>query len=145
MLKNAVESVIDCMASGNDLSGIQRIQTEHRFKLVEFWNIEKGSKVLEIGCGQGDTTAVLAYIVGENGLVHGIDIGPPTYGSPISLGESADFLFQSKLGKQLKIEFEFDILSPTVEFHENGAKNYALRNGIQELAQLNSTHIYYLF
>ncbi|WP_088012235.1 class I SAM-dependent methyltransferase [Gottfriedia acidiceleris] len=119
MLKNAVESVIDCMASGNDLSGIQRIQTEHRFKLVEFWNIEKGSKVLEIGCGQGDTTAVLAYIVGENGLVHGIDIGPPTYGSPISLGDSADFLLQSKLGKQLKMEFEFDILSPTVEFHEN--------------------------
>ncbi|MGG0178508.1 class I SAM-dependent methyltransferase [Gottfriedia acidiceleris] len=119
MLKNAVESVIDCMASGKGMSDIQRIQTEHRFKLVEFWNIEKGSKVLEIGCGQGDTTAVLAYIVGENGFVHGIDIGPRTYGSPISLGDSADFLLQSNLGKQLKMDFEVDILSPTVDFYEN--------------------------
>ncbi|PGL73085.1 class I SAM-dependent methyltransferase [Bacillus sp. AFS055030] len=119
MIKNAVESVIDCMASGKGMSDLQRIQTEHRFKLVEFWNIEMGSKVLEIGCGQGDTTAVLAYSVGENGLVHGIDIGPRTYGSPISLGDSADFLLQSNLGNQLKMEFEIDILSSTVDFREH--------------------------
>ncbi|MFB7140017.1 class I SAM-dependent methyltransferase [Gottfriedia sp. NPDC056225] len=119
MIKNAVESVIDCMASGNGMSDIQRIQTEHRFKLVEFWNIKEGSKVLEIGCGQGDTTAVLAYVVGENGLVHGVDIGSKTYGSPISLGDSAEFLMNSKLGHQLKMEFEVDLLSPAIDFSEN--------------------------
>lgn len=119
MLKSAVESVIDCMASSKGMSEIQKIQTEHRFKLAELWNIKEGGKVLEIGCGQGDTTAVLAYIVGENGFVHGIDIGSPTYGSPISLGDSADFLLQSNLGNQLKMEFEIDILSPFIDFPEN--------------------------
>lgn len=42
-------------------------------------------------------TAVLAYVVGENCLVHGIDIGPSTYGSPISLGDSAEILTSSIL------------------------------------------------
>jgi len=118
MVKNAIESVINCMMLDKEMLEIQRIQTEHRFKLVEFWNIKKGSKVLEIGCGQGDTTAVLAYFVGENGLVHGIDIGSPSYGSPVSLGEAADILMKSKLGNQIKIEFEFDLLSPKVDFEE---------------------------
>lgn len=41
--------------------------------------IEKGSTVLEIGCGQGDTTAVIASMVGENGNVVVVDIADPKY------------------------------------------------------------------
>jgi len=56
---------------------------------------------------------------GEKGFVHGIDIAPPTYGSPVSLGESADYLLQSKIGKQIQIDFNIDVLSPEVEFNEH--------------------------
>ena len=36
--------------------------------------------MLEIGCGQGDTTVVLADAVGENGSVVALDPGSPDYG-----------------------------------------------------------------
>jgi len=47
------------MASNESMEDIQRTQTDHRLKLVQFWGIKEGSRVLEIGCGQGDTTAIL--------------------------------------------------------------------------------------
>lgn len=119
MNDNHVDRILECMALNENNSNIQRVQTEHRLKLSEFWGIKKGSRVLEIGCGQGDTTAVLAYLVGEEGLVHGVDIASPSYGSPITLGDSADYLMRSMLGKQIKIDFEMDILSPKVDFPEN--------------------------
>ncbi|MDX1701420.1 MAG: class I SAM-dependent methyltransferase [Melioribacteraceae bacterium] len=111
MNQDLLATIVECMATYKDMSEIQVIQTEHRVKLVEFWGITEGSKVLEIGCGQGDTTAVLAYFVGEKGFVQGIDIASPSYGSPISLGESADYLMRSKLGQQIKIDFEMDLLT----------------------------------
>lgn len=55
-------------------------QFEHRMKLVEFWGIMPGSRVLEIGCGQGDCTVVLAEAVGESGHVDAVDPGAPDYG-----------------------------------------------------------------
>ncbi|WP_047985668.1 class I SAM-dependent methyltransferase [Ornithinibacillus californiensis] len=116
---NALNTILACMATSKEAYEIQKVQTAHRIKLVESWGMEEGSKILEIGCGQGDTTAVLAYYTGETGLVHGVDIGPPTYGAPITLGESTDYLKQSKLGKQIKINFNMDILSPDVDFPED--------------------------
>jgi protein-L-isoaspartate(D-aspartate) O-methyltransferase len=35
-----------------------------------------GDKILDIGSGSGWTTALLAYIVGEKGAVHGVEIVP---------------------------------------------------------------------
>lgn len=119
MSQAKIDSVVKCMTSNNDMSNIQSIQTKHRFKLVEFWKIKEGSKVLEIGCGQGDTTAVLAYTVGENGYVHGIDNGSRDYGSPLTLGQAADHLLNSPLGNQIKMDFEIDILSSHFEFPSN--------------------------
>lgn len=119
MNNNVIDNIVECMALDNGNSDLQRIQTEHRLKLAQFWGIKESSKVLEIGCGQGDTTAVLAYLVGETSFVHGIDIASHNYGCPITLGDAATFLKKSKLGKQIKIEFETDILSPKVDFPEN--------------------------
>lgn len=116
MNKDAIEYIINCMAASEANSEIQRIQTEHRLKLAEFWGISEGSKVLEIGCGQGDTTAVLAYLVGEKGLIHGIDIASPDYGAPITLEDSIHYLKESALGNQIKVQFETNILSPEVDF-----------------------------
>ncbi|WP_188455441.1 class I SAM-dependent methyltransferase [Virgibacillus oceani] len=119
MNKEIINSIVESMAPNAEMAAVQRIQTEHRVKLAQFWNIQKGHKVLEIGCGQGDTTVVLAHFAGEEGLVHGIDIGPSDYGSPITLGESADYIMKSTLGKQIQMEFEVDPLSPEVDFPEN--------------------------
>ena len=60
---------------------IQYSQTLHRIALLQQWNICPGSRVLELGCGQGDCTAVLAYIVGEQGMVVAIDPATPDYGA----------------------------------------------------------------
>jgi len=119
MSEDMITNIVGCMAAGEGMGEIQRIQTEHRLKLVQFWGIKEGSRVLEIGCGQGDTTAVLAFVVGEQGLVHGIDIASPNYGAPVTLGDSARDLQQSKLGKQLKIEFNVDVLAKEVDFPDN--------------------------
>ncbi|MCU9612401.1 class I SAM-dependent methyltransferase [Caldibacillus lycopersici] len=116
MNTNRLQTILSCMPSDNE---IQQIQTEHRLKLAEFWGIEKGKRVLEIGCGQGDTTVVLAYLVGEDGLVHGVDIGSASYGAPITLGDSASYIMKSALGKQIKMEFEVDILSTEIDFPDH--------------------------
>ncbi|MCG3089727.1 class I SAM-dependent methyltransferase [Sporosarcina cyprini] len=112
----AVKEIVECMAVFPGGEEVQRIQTEHRLKLIDFWGISKGSKVLEIGCGQGDTTAALAYTVGKQGSVIGLDIATPSYGSPVTLGEAAAHLKQSPLGSQTEIRFECDVLSEDVDF-----------------------------
>lgn len=114
-----IQYIVNCMATNEQTKDIQLIQTEHRLKLVDAWEIREGSHVLEIGCGQGDTTAVLAYLVGDKGFVHAVDIAPRNYGSPISIGDSADYLQKSELGKQVHMEFEMDVLDSTIEFPEN--------------------------
>lgn len=87
----------------------QRSQTAHRLRLIDFWAIPPGSRVLEIGCGQGDATAALAYAVGEEGFVHGVDIAPADYGTPETLGEARDRLLASPLGGRLRIDLATDV------------------------------------
>jgi len=117
-MREIVDFIVGCMATSDGPDTVQRVQTEHRLKLAQFWAIKEGSRVLEIGCGQGDTTAVLAYLVGRQGLVHGVDSASPNYGAPITIGDSAKVLLQSELGKQIKIAFEVDVLSPEVDYPE---------------------------
>ena len=97
---------------------IDRIQTAHRLKLVQFWSPNQGDKILEIGCGQGGTTVVLAAAVGPGGLVHGIDNAPPDYGSPVTMVEARDFLAHSALAARIRLDIETDILAPQVDFPE---------------------------
>lgn len=98
---------------------IQKIQTDHRLKLIDFWNIKEGSKVLEIGCGQGDTLVALAFVVGENGFVHGVDIASENYGAPETLGQARQRLMKSEIGNNIKIDFNFDVMKEECEFLEN--------------------------
>lgn len=56
-------------------------QTLHRLELLQHWNIPTGSTVLEIGCGQGDCTTVLAHTIGEQGRVVAIDPAELDYGA----------------------------------------------------------------
>ena len=118
MITQIINDIVKCLPPNEYDPTIQGVQTEHRLKLVDFWGINVGSRVLEIGCGQGDTTAVLAYLVGDEGFVHGVDIASPDYGSPVTIGDSINFLKNSSLGNRVKVDFNVNILSSEVEFPE---------------------------
>ncbi|KAG8862980.1 hypothetical protein FRB96_000400 [Tulasnella sp. 330] len=76
-------------------------QAQQRIRLVERWNIKPGERILEIGCGQGDCTAVLATTVGTTGHVIAIDPGPPDYGAPWTLAQAQSHLSKSAIGPQI--------------------------------------------
>jgi SAM-dependent methyltransferase len=105
------ESIARLMATSvTDLPG-QVVQTRFRMALADSWGLAAGASVLEIGCGQGDMTAVLADAVGPDGRVLGIDIAHPDYGAPVTLGQSADHLLATDLGKRIEIRFSADVLA----------------------------------
>ena len=63
-------------------TAIQLTQTQHRIQLiVDHWGVKDGENVLEIGCGQGDSTTVFAAAVGEKGHVTALDPASLDYGS----------------------------------------------------------------
>jgi SAM-dependent methyltransferase len=88
--------------------GVQVVQTRFRKRLVDAWRIEPGARVLEIGCGQGETTVVLADVVGPAGHVVAVDPAPQTYGTPVTLGQSAQHLSQGPLGNRIDFRFGWD-------------------------------------
>lgn len=63
----------------NDFS-IQLAETQHRIELLQHWDIPAGANVLELGCGQGDCTTVLASAIGEQGSVVAVDPASLDYG-----------------------------------------------------------------
>lgn len=111
-----LEEIVACMLLTN--KEIQQTQTAHRMKLVDFWEIKSGDCVLEVGCGQGDTTAVLASAVGPSGFVQGIDIARRSYGAPFTLGEATDHLKQSPLGNRMDFRLATNILQGDISFND---------------------------
>ncbi len=90
---------------------IQQVQLQHRFALVEAFTIQPGMRVLEIGCGQGDTTVVLADAVGADGHVIAIDIAPGDYGAPFTLSQAHERIQASPLGARISFHVETDFLA----------------------------------
>lgn len=82
-------------------SQCQRLQNSHRANLINIWSISPDSKILEIGCGQGDCTEILARVVGPSGHVDAIDPAPLDYGSPETLGEAQARLSQTDVGPRI--------------------------------------------
>jgi len=56
-------------------------QLSHRLSLLSFWSIKPGSRILELGCGQGECTVALADAVGPDGHIDAVDPGSPDYGT----------------------------------------------------------------
>lgn len=81
---------------------IQHSQTVHRLVLLENWNIQTGSKILELGCGQGDCTTVLASAVDDRGKVVAVDPADLDYGNPYTLGQAQSHISQGPLGHRIK-------------------------------------------
>ena len=91
-------------------SRTQISQMQHRINILTAWfgdlvagqDALKDSKVVEIGCGQGDSTILLAWAVGRGGKVFAIDPAPLDYGAPYTLGEAQDYLTKSLLGPSIE-------------------------------------------
>ncbi|KAI8583900.1 hypothetical protein K450DRAFT_220500 [Umbelopsis ramanniana AG] len=96
---------------------ITETQTRHRIKLVKEWAIADASSVLEIGCGQGDTTVVLADAVGSKGKITGIDIAEEDYGSPLTVGQSMQHLKNGDIGDRIDYHFNTDITKPEADVY----------------------------
>lgn len=80
-------------------------QTEYRVKLADFWQISEGCRILEIGCGQGDMTAVILDRTGPSGYVLALDAGVPEYGEPVTVGDSMAHLQSGPLGSTLEVRW----------------------------------------
>lgn len=81
---------------------VEVAQATHRINLVNAWSaIHPGAKVLEIGCGQGNCTAVLAEAVGDGGQIDAVDPAPPDYGAPFTLKQAQDYISQSAIGQRV--------------------------------------------
>ena len=98
---------------------ITKSRIEHRIRLADFWKIYFGSRILEVGCGQGETTAALAYAVGENGFVYAVDLANENYGSPENLGTARERLMSSHFGDRINIDLGVNVLSPSFDFEPN--------------------------
>ncbi|MEU9099997.1 class I SAM-dependent methyltransferase [Streptomyces sp. NPDC048361] len=117
-LRAKAPSLAAGMAAADHSPDIQLSQTHHRAALVASWHIAPGATVLELGCGQGDMTAVLAEAVGPEGRVVAIDVAETSYGAPVTLGESAARLAAGPLGPRIDFRFGTDVLDPSVDFPE---------------------------
>ncbi|MFE7353820.1 methyltransferase domain-containing protein [Streptomyces sp. NPDC057543] len=114
------------MAAADHSPDIQLFQTRHRAALVASWHIAPCSTVLELGCGQGDMTSVLAEAVGPKGRVVAVDVAEPSYGAPVTLGESAARLTAGPLGPRIDFRFGTNVLDPSVDFPEGAFDHVVL-------------------
>ncbi|KAL8381914.1 hypothetical protein RB595_005932 [Gaeumannomyces hyphopodioides] len=60
-----------------------------------------GTRFLEIGCGQGNCTTVLAAAAGPAGSVMAVDPAPPTYGAPFTLAAAQAVVSASEVGPRI--------------------------------------------
>ncbi|KAI1419966.1 SAM-dependent methyltransferase [Xylaria sp. FL1777] len=80
---------------------IEVAQAAHRIRLVNYWRLEPGTRVLELGCGQGSTTAVLAEAVRESGHIDAVDPAEPDYGAPFTLSQAQQHLSAGPVGRRI--------------------------------------------
>lgn len=90
-------------------------QFRHRLDLARFWSVKDGDCILEIGCGQGETTVILAALVGESGRIVAVDKSPESYGIP-TLGESHAFVKSLSLGARIDFLTSTNLLAPQFDF-----------------------------
>jgi ubiquinone/menaquinone biosynthesis C-methylase UbiE len=98
------------------VSTIAEIQAKYRRELVELWEVKPGWRILEIGCGQGETTEALLRAVGTEGFVTALDIASPDYGAPETIGQATSKIKDGELGSRVSFRFMCNVLDPGIEF-----------------------------
>jgi len=86
---------------------IELSQAVHRINLINAWDpaIGPGTRVLELGCGQGPCTQALAEAVSSPdgdparaGHITAVDPGAPDYGAPFTLAQAQSHLSAGPIG-----------------------------------------------
>ncbi|KAL2138874.1 hypothetical protein VTI28DRAFT_6070 [Corynascus sepedonium] len=85
---------------------IELSQAVHRINLINAWApaIGPGTRVLELGCGQGTCTQALAEAVSSpenpsgSGHIAAVNPGAPDYGAPFTLAQAQSHLSAGPLG-----------------------------------------------
>ncbi|MFN8660279.1 MAG: methyltransferase domain-containing protein [Thermomicrobiales bacterium] len=119
-------------------------QRQYREALAAGWDIPVGAHILELGCGQGDMSAVLAQAVGSTGHVTGVDIASPDYGSPLTLGEATALLQAGPLGGRLSFRLRTDPLDEAISFPQDAFDGVVMAHSawyFSDLEQLRATLI----
>ncbi|KAH8694010.1 S-adenosyl-L-methionine-dependent methyltransferase [Talaromyces proteolyticus] len=101
-----------------------KAELQQRLNIISQWNIQPGSRILEIGCGQGDSIVILANLVGEEGHVTGVDPAPLDYGDPFTVAQVHANLKSSALGP--RITFEQATLQEHLESNPDTQYDYAI-------------------
>ncbi|MCF6166084.1 hypothetical protein LROSL1_0437 [Furfurilactobacillus rossiae] len=112
-------TIVNAMALAPNGRTVQEHQTAYRIALAVDWQIKPGMKLLELGCGQGDMTAVLGAAVGETGQVVAYDPAPLDYGAPITIGEAQKHLANSSFGKELEVHLATDVMRDDITYPDN--------------------------
>ncbi|KAH8655475.1 hypothetical protein BX600DRAFT_500668 [Xylariales sp. PMI_506] len=78
------------------------VALQHRLNICRAWGLPAGAKLLDVGCGQGESTLVLASQVGPEGRITGVDTAPADYGGPYTTGQGQGHVLAcSPLGSRI--------------------------------------------
>jgi ubiquinone/menaquinone biosynthesis C-methylase UbiE len=72
-----------------------------RLAITSEWNIGAGKRVLDIGCGQGESSVTLALQLGPTSHITGIDTARPDYGGPYTVAQSHEYIGRTVVGQQI--------------------------------------------
>ncbi|KAM3501601.1 hypothetical protein MY10362_005424 [Beauveria mimosiformis] len=102
---SSIESLLPCyLHQPKDQEGVVVPKFKHRLNLCRAWNIPTGARILDIGCGQGESTLILADAVGPDGHITGVDTAPADYGGPFTVGQAQSFILKSPYASRLAFE-----------------------------------------
>lgn len=97
-----LETLLACSLHKPDLvAKFHGPRFRQRLALVDSWGVQEGERVLDIGCGQGESCLVLALKVGDSGHVTAIDPAQPDYGNPFTMREAHEHIRKSVLGPRI--------------------------------------------
>lgn len=80
--------------------GLLPAQTAHRLQILKHSALKDGDEIIEIGCGQGDCTSVMALLY-PNSHITAIDPASLDYGSPETLGEAHQRIKSYEFGNRI--------------------------------------------
>lgn len=99
---------------------------QNRLTIVDTWSIQAGQHLLDIGCGQGESSLALALAVSSQGHITALDPAQPEYGTPFTVAESHSYILKSSLGphisfRQSDVPSFFTNMKPAVARVYDGA------------------------
>lgn len=102
--EESLGAILPCYLHGRSARPAVEARLLHRLNVSQAWSIPRGARLLDIGCGQGESTLVLATAVGPGGSVVGVDNAPADYGGPYTVGQAQQHILSSPLGPRVAFQ-----------------------------------------